>query len=213
MSDAVRLHGFFRSSASWRVRIALHMKGVAYEQITYRLRAGEQRSPAYLTVNPQGLVPALEIDGLLLTQSLAIIEYLDQTRPGSPLLPSGAAERARVRALALAIACDTHPVQNLKVLLAVQALGHDEAASNAWAHRVCEEGLAAYAAMVENSGGAFSAGDQPSLADLALVPQIANARRFGVDIRWPRLVAIERACMALPAFSETAPQHQPDFIA
>lgn len=207
-----RLHGFFRSGASWRVRIALHLKGLAYDQATYVLRKGEQRSADYLRINPQGLVPALEIDGQVLTQSLAICEYLDETRPEPPLLPADPSARAHVRALAQIIACDVHPVQNLKVLQAVQALGHDEATSNEWACRVIDEGLGAFAALVGDAGP-FCAGDRPGLADLALIPQLGNARRFGVNLRWPRIAAIEAACMALPAFHETAPDKQPDFTA
>lgn len=215
MTVPVRLHGFFRSSASWRVRIALHLKGIAYDQVTYALRRGEQRRPEYLALNPQGLVPALEIDGLVLTQSLAICDYLEETRPAPALLPEGAAARAHVRALAQLIACDVHPVQNLKVLQAIQALGHDVATSNAWANRVCAEGLDAFAALLaqQQSAGQFCAGDRPGLADIALIPQMANARRFDVEMRWPRLLAIEEACLALPAFRDTAPERQPDFVA
>lgn len=206
----VLLHGYFRSSAAWRVRIALHHKGIAFAQKSYALRDGEQRSPEFLALNPQGLVPALEIDGLLLTQSLAICEYLDQTRPEPALLPADAAGRARVRALALAIACEIHPVQNLRVLRAVAALSGERGTGEAWARRICTEGLEAYAGMVRPTMGAFSFGDTVTLADVLLVPQMANARRFKVDMVWPELAAIEARCLALPAFAETAPERQPD---
>jgi maleylpyruvate isomerase len=206
----IRLHGYFRSSASWRVRIALHLKGLAYETVAHDLRIGEQRSREYLKLNPQGLVPALEIDGLVLTQAMAICEYLDETHPDPPLLPGNAAGRARARMLAMAIVCDTHPAQNLRVLKAVAAIGGGSEASAEWARRVNDDGLAAFAEMV-GEHGQFCLGDAPGLADIALVPQIANARRYGVDLRWPRLLAIEQACLALPAFRETAPDRQPDF--
>lgn len=206
----VLLHGFFRSSASWRVRIALHLKGIGFAQKTYALREGRQREADFLAINPQGLVPALEIDGLVLTQSLAICEYLDETRPEPPLLPADPAGRARVRALAQAIACDVHPVQNLKVLQAVARLAADPGASDAWAQRVCAEGLGAFAALARPGMGQFCFGDSVTLADLMLVPQMANARRFKVDIAWPDLAAIEARCLALPAFRDTAPDRQPD---
>ncbi len=187
------------------------MKGVGAEPVSYALLAGEQRDPRYLALNPQGLVPALEIDGLVLTQSLAICEYLEETRPLPPLLPGGAGQRARIRALANVIACDVHPLQNLKVLRAVKALGHEQETVTAWAREVCEAGLDAFAALVADGNGSFCVGDTPTLADVLLVPQLANARRHGADLRWPRLLSIEAACLALPAFAETAPAQQPDF--
>jgi maleylpyruvate isomerase len=208
---ATILHGFCRSSASWRVRIALHLKGVLYEQKSYALRNGEQRSVDFLGFNPQGLVPALEIDGLTLTQSIAICEYLDETRPEPRLLPVDVQARARVRAMVLAIACDVHPVQNLKVLQSVAKLANDGAAGDLWARNVCDEGLDAFADMVAPVRGSHCFGDKITLADIALIPQMANARRFGVDIRWPDLVEIEAQCLASPAFRETAPDRQPDF--
>jgi maleylpyruvate isomerase len=207
---SVHLHSFFRSSASWRVRIALALKGIDFTQSTYRLRAGEQRSDAFLKINPQGLVPALEIDGLVLTQSLAIIEYLDDTIPTPPLCGTTALERARIRAFAMAIACETHPLQNLKVLNKVEAITSSESAAQDWAKAVNYEGLAACAALLPGENTPFCFGDKPTLADICLVPQLANARRFGVPIEWRRLGEIESNCTALPAFVDTAPENQPD---
>jgi maleylpyruvate isomerase len=208
----MRLHGFFRSAASYRVRIGLALKGIPAEQSFYVLRKGEQRSPAYLEKNPQGLVPALELDdGTVLTQSLAILEYLDETHPAPAFLPKDALERARVRAFALAIACDIHPVQNLGVLNQVRALGHDDAQVNGWAKRVNGDGLAACEKLIAKVKGPFCFGATPTLADICLVPQLVNARRFGCDLSaMPRLLEAEAACLALPAFTDTAPERQPD---
>lgn len=209
MTDPV-LHGYFRSTASYRVRIALNLKGVAHTHAFHHLRKGEQRGDAYLALNPQGLVPALETDGGVLTQSVAICEYLDETYPEPPLLPGDPWHRARVRAVALAIACDIHPVQNLKVLARLRSLGLDETQVTAWAAGVIAEGLASCDRLIADSAGRFCFGDQVTLADLCLVPQLVNARRFGVDLRWPRLLAIEANCLALPAFADAVPERQPD---
>jgi maleylpyruvate isomerase len=210
-SERLILHGYFRSSASWRVRIALALKGLEYEQVGHHLRRGEQRDPAYLRLNPQGLVPALELDGdVVLTQSLAICEYLDETWPTPPLLPRTPLERAQVRSFAQIIACDIHPVQNLKVLERLRGLGVPEPEVTAWARDVITEGLAACSAAVEGRAGPFCFGDAPSLADICLVPQLANARRFGVERISRRLLDIEQACLALPAFADTAAEAQPD---
>ena len=207
----MRLHGYFRSSAAYRVRIALNLKGVKAEHVFRHLRKGEQRAPDYLAMNPQGLVPTLELDnGALLTQSLAIIEWLDETHPNPPLMPADPLQRARVRAFALAIACDIHPVQNLRVLAAVRELGGEQAGQD-WAKRINEEGLAACEKMIANEPGPFCFGAQPTLADICLVPQLGNARRFNVDVSaFPRLLQAEAACRALPAFADAAPDKQPD---
>jgi maleylpyruvate isomerase len=205
------LHGYFRSTAAWRVRIALNLKGVAATQLSHHLRRNEHRAPGYLALNPQGLVPALETDdGAVLTQSLAIIEWLEETHPTPALLPAGPLRRARVRAFALAIACDIHPVQNLKVLQRLRALGIEEAQVTAWARQTIEEGLDACEALLRAEPGPFCFGDAPTLADICLVPQLSNARRFGAELRWPRLLAAEAAALALPAFQAAAAEVQPD---
>lgn len=209
-SSAIRLHGYFRSTASWRVRIALNLKGLQFDQQSWHLRRGEQRSEHYLAINPQGLVPALEIDGQVLTQSLAICEYLDEKVPNPPLLGDTALERARVRAFAQAIACDIHPVQNLKVLGRLAALGLDETAVTGWARDVISEGLEASARLLPENAGMCCFGDRPTLADICLIPQLANARRFGVELRWPQLERIEKYCLTLPAFAHALPSLQPD---
>ena len=207
----MRLHGYFRSGAAYRVRIALNLKGMSVEHAFRHLRKGEQRAPDYLALNPQGLVPTLELDdGTKLTQSLAIIEWLDETHPAPPLLPADPLQRARVRAFAFAIACDIHPVQNLRVIAAVRAIGGEEAAQ-AWAKRVNAEGLAACEKLIADEPGPFCFGDKPTLADICLVPQLGNARRFGVDVAaYPRLLQAEAACKTLPAFADAAPEKQGD---
>lgn len=205
------LHGFFRSTASWRVRIALALKGLRAEQVSVRLREGEQRTPAYLALNPQGLAPTLITDdGAALSQSLAICEYLDEIAPNPPLLPGDALQRARIRSAAQVIACDIHPVQNLKVLERIKALGHDQAVATAWARDTIDEGLAALDVILSDQAGPFAFGAQPTLADIFLIPQLGNARRFKVQLRWPRLAAIEAACDALAPFRAARPENQPD---
>lgn len=209
----MRLHGYFRSSAAWRVRIALGLKGLTAEHQFHHLRKGEQTLPAYMALNPQGLLPALETDeGGVLTQSLAIIEWLDETHPHPPLLPSDALERAKARAVAQVVACDTHPVQNLKVLSRVRALaGGDEAKVTAWAADVIKDGLGACETLLKGREGSFAFGSTPTLADICLIPQMGNARRFKVDLSaFPRLRAIEAACNGLEAFRNAAPDKQPD---
>jgi len=208
----MKLHGYFRSSAAYRVRIALNLKGLSATHVPHHLRKGEQRAPAYLAINPQGLVPTLENDaGAILTQSLAIIEWLDETRPTPPLLPADPLRRARVRAFALAIACDIHPVQNSKVLARLRELGLPEERVTEWAAWANREGLMACETLIKDEPGPFCFGDAPTLADLCLVPQLGNARRFGVDVSaYPRLLKAEAAAKALPAFAEAAPERQAD---
>jgi len=206
------LHGYFRSAASWRVRIALGLKGLPVEHVFHHLRKGEQKAPDYLALNPQGLVPTLTLcDGTALTQSLAIIEWLDETCPEPALLPRDHVMKAKVRAFALVLAADTHPIQNLGVLERLRALGQDEASVQKWAHDTNEAGLAACEALIANVPGPFCFGATPTLADICLAPQLGNARRFGVDVsRFPRLGAAELACKALAAFQAAEPMNQPD---
>lgn len=209
----MRLHGYFRSSAAWRLRIALALKGVARRDVFHHLRRGEQREAAYLALNPQGLVPTLELDdGTVLTQSLAVLEWLEETRPTPPILPDDPIERAHARAFALAIACEIHPVQNLRVLNRLRRdAGLDDAGVAAWAAAVNAEGLAACEALVAARPGTFLFADRPTVAEICLVPQLGNARRFGVDVSaYPRLLAAEAAAAALPAFADAVPGVQPD---
>jgi maleylpyruvate isomerase len=207
----VRLHGYFRSSASYRVRIALNLKGLTADHLPHHLRKGEQRDPAYLAINPQGLVPTLDDGGTILTQSLAIIEWLEETHPEPPLLPQDPLRRAKVRAFAMALACDTHPVQNLKVLARLRQLGLPEEQVTDWAAWANREGLAACETLIANEAGPFCFGVAPTIADLCLVPQLANARRFGVALEaFPRLLQAETAAQAVKAFADAAPDRQPD---
>jgi maleylpyruvate isomerase len=206
------LHGYWRSTASYRVRIALNLKGVAHDQQTHDLRQGEHRADAYLRLNAQGLVPALEIDGTVLTQSLAILEWLDEAYPSPPLLPSTPDARAVVRAMAGVIASDVHPLNNLRVLNALRGdFAASEAQVQAWIARWIGEGFGALERLVEGDGGAFAFGDSPTLADCCLVPQIYSAERFAVDLSpFPRLTAAGARARALPAFAAAHPDRQPD---
>jgi maleylpyruvate isomerase len=207
----MKLQGYFRSSASYRVRIALNLKGLSAEHLLHHLRKGEQCAPAYLAINPQGLVPTLENEDAVLTQSLAIIEWLDETHPEPPLLPKDPLHRAKVRAFAMALACDTHPVQNLKVLARLRQLGLAEEKVTEWAAWANREGLTACETLIAGEAGPFCFGDQPTIADLCLVPQLANARRFGVDLAaFPRLLKAEAATRNIKAFADAAPDRQPD---
>jgi maleylpyruvate isomerase len=208
----MKLHGYFRSSASYRVRIALNLKGLSTEHLPHHLRKGEQCAPAYLAINPQGLVPTLEDDaGTVLTQSLAIIEWLDEAYPAPPLLPKDPLCRAKVRAFAMALACDVHPVQNLKVLARLRQLGVPEEKVTEWAAWANREGLAACETLIAGESGPFCFGAAPTIADLCLVPQLANARRFGVDVSvYPRLLKAESAARENKAFADAAPDKQVD---
>lgn len=212
----MKLYTYFRSSAAYRVRIALNLKGLPYEAVPVHLlrNGGEQRQADYLALNPAGLVPALEDGGALLTQSLAIIEYLDETHPQPPLLPGDALGRARIRALAQAIACDIHPINNLRVLQYLsRELGASEEQKTAWYRHWVEEGLAAVEAMLAHAprSGRFCFGDTPTLADICLVPQVSNAQRFKCNTAHiPTVLRIAEACEALEAFRLAAPANQPD---
>jgi maleylpyruvate isomerase len=212
----MKLYTFFRSSASYRVRIALNLKGLDYEQAPIHLRrgGGEQLSASYRTINPQALVPALEDNGRILTQSLAIMEYLEERYPDPPLLPQVATDRATVRSMALVIACEVHPIQNLRVLNYLKD-SHKQSDDdiNRWARHWIDLGLTALEEMVEFGPKAdkFCFGETPTFADICLVPQLANARRFGCDLsRFPKLTDIEVHCTSLPAFAKAAPDNQPD---
>ena len=207
----MKLHGYFRSSASYRVRIALNLKGLSAEHLSHHLRKGEQRDPSYLAINPQGLVPTLQDQDAVITQSLAIIEWLEETHPQPPLLPKDPLRRALIRAFAQVLACDTHPVQNLKVLARLRQLGLPEEKVTEWAAWANREGLSACEALIANEPGPFCFGKAPTIADLCLVPQLANARRFGVDVAaFPRLLKAETAAKNLGAFADAAPERQPD---
>ena len=213
----MRLYGYFRSSAAYRVRIALALKGLDVETIpVHLLRAGgEQLLPAYRRLNPQALVPTLETAEGAITQSLAIIEWLDENHPEPLLLPADSWERARVRAFALAIACDIHPLSNLRVLKALRAdFRADETQIGNWYRRWVEEGLGALERLVEPEavGRGLCFGEAPSLADVCLVPQMANARRYACDLTaMPRLVTVDAALRERAAFKAAAPEAQPDF--
>jgi len=210
----MKLYTYFRSSAAYRVRIALNLKGIEVEQVPVHLTqdGGQQRMPAYLAKNPQALVPALELDdGAVLTQSLAIIEYLDQIRPAPRLIPADPLTAARVRAVALAIACDVHPLNNLRVLNYLKGpFGRSQAEVDAWyRHWILEGGLQAVERLIP--GAPFCFGAATTLADVMLVPQVANARRFDVPIdHLPKVLAADAACTALDAFARAHPSRQPD---
>lgn len=209
----MKVYTYFRSSAAYRLRIALNLKGLSGDMVSIHLQkdGGQHRKPEYRAINPQMRVPALKLDsGEVLTQSLAIIEYLDEVDPQPPLLPRDPVERAKVRALALAIACDIHPLNNLAPLRYLKnELGQEQSKIDAWYHHWILEGFEALESMVRP--GPYASGSEVTLADVCLVPQIYNARRFKVPLdRFPKLVAIDAACAKLPAFEQARPENQPD---
>jgi maleylpyruvate isomerase len=212
----MKLYTYFRSSAAYRVRIALNLKALAYEAVPVHLlrHGGAQLSPEYRAVNPSALVPTLQVDGATLTQSLAIMEYLDETHPQVALLPTDALGRARVRALAQMVACDMHPLTNLRVLRhLVHQLGVSEETKTDWYVHWLREGMAAIEAHLASSPdtGRFCHGDRPTIADCCLVPQVFNARRFNLDMApYPTIARIDAVCAALPAFADAHPSRQPD---
>jgi maleylacetoacetate isomerase len=212
----MKLYTYWRSSAAWRVRIALNLKRLDWQAVPVHLlrNGGQQRAPAYLQLNPQGLVPVLEADGLVLSQSLAIIEYLEETRPAPALLPADAAGRARVRSLAQLVACDIHPLNNLRVLQYLQQQGgFDETQRDRWVRHWVDTGLRVLERRLagEPATGRYCHGDAPGMADCCLVPQLYNARRFGCKLEeLPTLLRIEAACGELEAFRAAVPDRQPD---
>lgn len=210
----MKLYTYFRSSAAFRVRIALNLKGLAYEPAFVHLAKGDHRAPAYGKVNPQALVPALADAGALLSQSLAIIEYLEETQPQVPLLPKDAPGRARVRSLAMLIACEIHPLNNLRVLQHLKrALGQNDDQVNAWYRHWIADGLARFEADLAHAGasGRFCHGDTPTMADCCLVPQVFNAQRYQCDTApYPVTLGVFAECMKLDPFDRAQPSKQPD---
>lgn len=211
MSDPV-LHGYWRSGAAYRVRIALGLKGIAYRQVTHDLRTGAQKDPAYRRLAPQGLVPAIEADGMTLTQSPAILEWIEERWPAPPLLPEDREGRAAVRAMAAVIGCDVHPLGNLRVLQKLRSdFGASEGQVNGWIAHWIAEGFAALEVLVGRHGNGFCHGDRPGLADCYLVPQLYSAERFSVDLTpYPKLQAIGARMARLPAVAAAHPARQPD---
>jgi maleylpyruvate isomerase len=207
----IHFHDYWRSGAAYRVRIALNLKGLSHEVIDHDLRTGEHRDPTYLLVNPQGLVPALEVDGCHLTQSLAIIEWLEERYPAVPLLPSVPEARAIVRGMAQIICCDIHPLNNLRVLNALRSnFQADEQAISAWIGRWIDEGFSALEALIKLHGGDFAFGNEPSIVDCCLVPQVYSASRFKMDTSiYPKIHKIWQRCNSLEAFDKAHPSQQP----
>ena len=211
---SVKLFGYWRSSAAYRLRIALNLKGIAYEQVSIDLKNGQQTSDEWLAIQPQGLVPVLEVDGTRLIQSPAILEWIEETWPDPALLPGSANDRALVRGWSAAIGCDIHPVQNLRILKAAAAIdGSGLDGMKAWANRWITTGLEGLEALVADHrrSSDFLFGDTPGMAEVYLVPQLYNARRWGVDLApFPTLSRADAAARALPAFAEAEPERQPD---
>lgn len=213
MTAHLSLHGFFNSSASYRVRIALNLKGLEWAHIGVNLRAGEQNAEAYRRLNPAALVPTLHHDGYALTQSLAIIDYLDRIKPTPLLIPHDGPERDRALEIANLVACDIHPINNLRVLRHLaDTFGCTDVQRRAWIAHWIAIGFDAIETLV--SDGDWCVGPAPSIADCCLIPQVANARRAGVDIsRWPTIEKLDKHASGLPAFADAAPERQPDFVA
>ncbi|MCL2919602.1 maleylacetoacetate isomerase [Shewanella litorisediminis] len=211
----MKLYGYWRSSAAYRVRIALNLKGLDAEQLSVHLvkNGGEQHCDDYVALNPQHLVPSLVLDdGSVLTQSLAIMEYFEDTGMGLPLLPASAADRATVRAMCLAIACEIHPLNNLRVLQYLSGdMGLSDEVKNAWYHHWIHEGFTAFEKLLARHSGEYCFGDTPTLADACLIPQVYNARRFNVPLdNYPNILRIEAHCNATQAFIDALPENQPD---
>ncbi len=210
----MQLYDYWRSSASYRVRIALNLKNLPYASIPIHLLHDQQREPAFRAINPQGFVPMLEDGQHSITQSLAICEYLDETHPAPPFLPAAPIERARVRAIALVVACDIHPLNNKRILDYLRApLGHDKATVDTWYKHWVDEGLQTLEKMLagNNQTGKFCHGDQVGLADICLIPQVANALRLACPLQnYPTVRRIYDECLKLPAFDKAQPDKQPD---
>ena len=207
------LHSAWRASAPYRVRIGLNLKGLAYGYVPVDLAAGGQQAPQYKAVNPQALVPALEADGHVLTQSLAILEWLEEAHPEPPLLPKDPFDRAVVRAMCGIVACDIHPVNNLRILKALARMGQDETQRSEWVHRWIDDGFAALEPMVAGHGKGWAFGASATLADCVLVPQVYNARRFGVDLTpYPAITGVAERAEQHPAFAAAHPNRQPDAV-
>lgn len=206
------LHSAWRATAPYRVRIGLQLKACDYDYVAIDLIAGQQREPAYRAVNPQGLTPALDLgDGHVLTQSLAILEWLEETRPNPPILPRSALDRAAVRAMAGIIACDIHPLNNTRVTRRLNQLGLSQETINDWIQGWIRDGFDALEPMVEKHGGHYAFGDSPTMADCCLVPQVYSARRFELDLApWPLLTAAADRAAQHPAFQAAHPNRQPD---